>query len=66
MPEQAEFLADNTDAKNTVPYIRYAPWEPKSAPASAYDLRTLADKVTELQAEVARLRALLVSAESDL
>lgn len=66
MPEQTEFVANNISVEARVPYIQYAPWEPKSAPASAYDLRTLADKVTELQAEVARLRALLVSAESDL
>ena len=64
MPEQAEFIEDATGAKTRVPYICYAPWEPKPAPV--YDLRTLGDKVTELQAEVARLRALLVAAESDL
>ena len=66
MPEQAEFVADDTGAEVRVPYIQYAPWEPKPVPASAYDLRTLGDKVTELQAEVARLHALLVPAEGDL
>ena len=70
MPEQAEFVEDDINAKASAsassgpPYIRYAPWEPKPAPV--YDLRTLADKVTELQAEVARLHALLVPAEGDL
>ena len=64
MPEQAEFIEDATGAKTRVPYICYAPWEPKPAPV--YDLRTLGDKVTELQAEVARLHALLVAAEGDL
>ena len=71
MPEQAEFLADDiyvgvTYADATVPYIRYVPWKPAPEPALAYDLRTLGDKVTELQAEVARLRALLMASEGEL
>lgn len=49
MPEQAEFVTDDTGAKvlktQGVPYIRYTPWEP----TPGADLHALAVRVVELE-----------------
>ena len=70
MPEQAEFVADDTGAAASAsassgpPYIRYAPWEPAAAPS--YDLRTLTDKVAGLEQRLARLEGMIQRREGEL
>ncbi len=68
MPEQAEWQNDSGDYTWHEVYARAAQQATtgggKTAPA--YDLRTLGERVTVLEAELSRLRALLLMAEGDL
>lgn len=67
MPEQAEWLDGNVHRWHEV-YARCARQATtgggKTAPV--YDLRTLGERVTVLEAELSRLRALLLMAEGNL
>ena len=67
MPEQAEWQSDSGDYTWRPEYIRQATKGLATGkPAFAYDLRTLGERVTALEAELSRLRALLLMAECDL
>lgn len=53
MPEQAEWNADRKPGEP--PYIKYVPWQP----AAGYDLRTLGERLTTLEARVKHLEAIV-------
>lgn len=68
----AEFITDDTGARVLVgapagpppepPYIRYAPWEP----TTGYDLRTLAERVADVEQRLARLEGVALRSEGEL
>lgn len=64
MPEQNEWQPDNDNSGDYRWHPHYATHNDNDTPQ--YDTRTLAEKVAELQAELRKLRAVVLMQEGEL